>query len=140
MPTSTAGRVEQVFALTTAAAATYSDPSGAFAPLPSTMLAVDLKFNSLLTITFSARGTVQPSMGTVPIVFIKCEIDGNPCEPDSGSVEFLYPQFCCDTRSFTWVVDRAASGRHTIAILWGMGNPTSAVITSRTLLVEASRL
>jgi hypothetical protein len=73
-------------------------------------------------------------------VFIKCEIDGNPCEPDSGSVEFLYPQFCCDTRSFTWIVDRARSGKHTINILWGMGNPTSAVITNRTLLVEAARL
>ncbi len=44
------------------------------------------------------------------------------------------------TRSFTWIVHSAASGNHTISIRWGMGNPTSAVATNRTLLVEAAAL
>lgn len=140
LQTTSAGRVEQVFALTTSGAATFSNPSGAFQSLDS--MTVDLKFDSLLVITFSARGTVQPPTPPatqIPIVFVKCKIDGSPCQPDFNSVEFLYPQFCCDTRSFTWVVHAAKKGIHTLTILWGMGNPTSAVITNRTLVVEAAR-
>ena len=136
--TTDAGRVEQVSASSTSVPATFSNPSGAFQPLDS--MTVDLKHDSLLVITFSARGTVQPSGGpSVPIVFVKCEIDGTPCQPNFNPVEFLYPQFCCDTRSFTWVVHAAGKGNHTVTILWGMGNPTSAIITNRTLVVEAAR-
>jgi hypothetical protein len=100
-----------------------------------------LKFKSALIVTFSARGVVAPPAGTtVPIVFVKCVIDGVPCEPNGNAVEFLYPTFCCDTRSFTWVVHNATSGPHNITIEWGMGNPTSAIITERSLVVEAARL
>jgi hypothetical protein len=137
LQTTSAGAIEQVFASTTSAGATYSNPSGAMEPLQS--MTVNLRVNSLLTITFSARGEVTPSTGTIPIVFVRCEIDGTPCQPNFNSIEFLYPQFCCDARSFTWVVHAAGKGRHAITILWGMGNPTSAGIQNRTLLVEAAR-
>jgi hypothetical protein len=136
--TTNAQSVRQVAALTSSDAATYSNPSGAFEPMPSTFLDVDLTSDSLLIISFSARGSVAPSGSQIiPILFVKCEIDGLPCEPDFNAVEFLYPQFCCDTRSFTWAVHEAKKGAHNIAILWGMGNPTLAVISNRTLVVEA---
>ena len=138
LQTTNAARVEQVFASSTSVEATFSNPSGAFQPLDS--MKVNLRFDSLLVITFSARGTVAPSPGPIPIVFVKCQIDGTPCQPNFNPVEFLYPQFCCDTRSFTWVVHAARRGNHTVTILWGMGNPTSTVITNRTLVVEAARL
>lgn len=136
---SVAGAVQQVFALTTSPGATYSDPSGALKPMPSTSLTVKLKSKSLLVITFCARGSVQPSGSQmVPIVFIECKIDGTPCQPDASPVEFLYPQFSSDTRSFTWVVHNVQAGTHTITIHWGMGNPTSANVSNRTLIVEAA--
>jgi hypothetical protein len=136
---SVAGAVQQVFALTISAGATYANPSGALEPMPSTSLTVRLKVSSLLVITFSARGSVQPSGGQmVPIVFIECKIDGTPCQPDTNPVEFLYPQFSSDTRSFTWIVPNVTKGSHTIIIHWGMGNPTSAIVTNRTLIVEAA--
>jgi hypothetical protein len=136
--TTKAGTVGLVLASTTSGAATFSNPSGAFQPLDS--MKVQLKFDSLLVITFSARGSVAPSAGPIPIVFVRCEIDGTPCQPNQNPVEFLYPQFCCDTRSFTWVAHKAGKGNHTVTILWGMGNPTSAVISNRTLVVEAAKL
>jgi len=133
--------VTRVFALTTSDSAIYSNSSGAFELMPSTELTINLRTDSMLVITFSARGSVAPPSDTrIPIVFVKCEIDGIPAEPNFNSVEFLYPQFCCDTRSFTWVVHSAEAGTHTIKILWGMGNPTLAVVTNRTLVVEAARL
>jgi hypothetical protein len=139
--TTSAGAVDQAFAVTTSAAATYSTPSGAFQPLPGSSLSVRLRLPSMLIVTFSARGTVQPPTtgSMVPIVFVKCEIDNAACQPDANSVEFLYPQFCCDVRSFTWIVHSAATGSHTVQIQWGMGNPTSAVVTNRTLAVVAAR-
>ncbi len=136
-----AGQVQQVSVLTTSETATYENQSGAFETMPSTSLTMDLKDDSLLVITFNARGTVRgPTLPAtqIPIVFIKCQIDGTPCQPNFNSVEFLYPQYCCDTRSFTWAVDNAKKGTHNISILWGMGNPTSAFITNRALVVEAA--
>ena len=139
LQTTNTGRVEQVFALTTSQEAVFSNPSGAFQPLES--MTIDLKADSMLVITFSARGVVAPSGGpSIPIVFVKCEIDGgSSCQPNTNAVEFLYPQFCCDTRSFTWIVHAAGKGIHTIAIHWGMGNPTFAIITNRAVVVEAAR-
>lgn len=140
--TTSAGAVHQAFAVTTSAAATYATPSGAFQALPGSSLNLRLRLPSMLIVTFSARGTVQPPTtgSMVPIVFVKCEIDNAPCQPDANPVEFLYPQFCCDARSFTWVVHSAAKGAHTIQILWGMGNATSAVVSNRTLAIEAAQL
>jgi hypothetical protein len=141
LKTTSALGVGQVFASTISVpAAIYSNPSGGFQTLQS--IPVDLKLRSMLVITFSARGVVQPpkGQGWPPIVLVKCEIDSTPCQPNSNSVDFLYPQFCCDTRSFTWVVHAAEKGTHHVTILWGMGNPTSATITNRTLVVEAARL
>ena len=137
-PTTNAGAVKRVSVLTTSDGATYTNPSGAFEPLPGTALTVTTTGGDrLLVISFNARGTVAPSSSAaIPIVFVKCEIDGTPCEPNFNSVEFLYPQFCCDTRSFTWAVHGPAKGSHTITILWGMGNPTMAVVSNRTLVVE----
>lgn len=134
-----AGQLMQVFTLTTSNEAIYSDPSGALVPMPSTFLNVNVQSAGLLTISFSARGTVQPSGSQlIPIVFIECRIDSQACQPDSNTVEFLYPQFCCDTRSFEWVAQNVSPGSHTVEILWGMGNPTSAVVTNRSLIVEAA--
>jgi hypothetical protein len=141
MSTTSASEVVQVFALTESAAATYSNPSGAFEPMPATALKMKLKFPSLLVISFCARGAVMPSGSSIiPFVFIKCEIDGSPCDPNANPIEFLYPQFCCDSRSFTWVVPKVKAGTHTVAVQWGMGNPTMAILTQRTLIVQAAKL
>jgi hypothetical protein len=136
-----AGAVEQTFALTTSAAATYNTASGAMQPMPGTSLNFTLKNSSMLIVTFSARGTVAPptSGSMVPIVFIGCDIDGTPCQPNTNTVEFLYPQYCCDSRSFTWIVHAATAGPHAVHINWGMGNPTSAHLSNRTLAIEAAR-
>jgi len=139
--TTAAGPVEQAFAVTTSATATYTFPP-AMQPMPATFLNISLKFPSMLIVTFSARGDVAgPTSGhMIPIVFIKCEIDAAPCQPNFNTVEFLYPEYCCDTRSFTWIVHSAAAGAHTVRILWGMGNPTAAYVTNRTLAIQAARL
>jgi hypothetical protein len=134
-----AGHAAQVFTLATSDEAIYSDPSGGFQPMPGTSLNLQMQAPGLVTISFSARGTVQPSGSQiVPIVFIECQIDGQACQPDSNSVEFLFPQFCCDTRSFHWVAENVSPGSHVVAILWGMGNPTSAVVSNRSLIVETT--
>ncbi len=131
----------QVFTFTTSQAATYSSPGGALEPLPSTSLTFSVAKPSFLTISFSARGSVAASGSQIiPIVIVACQIDGQPCQPDTNAVEFLYPQFCCDTRSFQFVASSVAAGSHTIQILWGMENPTSAVVTNRSLIVQAVRL
>jgi hypothetical protein len=140
MSTANAGEAVQVFALTESAPATYSNSSGAFEPMPDTALKMKLKSASLLVVTFCARGTVMPSAGPIPFVFIKCEIDGSPCHPNFNPIEFHFPQYCCDSRSFTWVVPRVKAGAHTVAVKWGMGNPTMAVLSQRTLVVQASRI
>jgi hypothetical protein len=142
MTTTIAKAVDQVVALTTSAPASYSDPSGAFAAIPDTSVTFDLKLTSLLVVTFAGRGAAakKPGQTTTPIVFVKCELDGTPCEPDANHVEFLLPPFCCDTRSFTWVARRVAPGSHKIAMFWGMGNPGTATLTNRSLIVEAARL
>jgi hypothetical protein len=133
------GQLDQLFTLTTSNPATYSTASGAMQPMPDTQLNFQVDSLSVVTISFSARGSVQPSGSQlIPIVFIGCNIDGQPCQPDSNSVEFLYPQFCCDTRAFQWVAQNVATGSHQVQIVWGMGNPTSAVVTNRTLIVQAA--
>lgn len=138
-PQDPSGHLAQVFSLATSAPATYSNPSGALQPMPGTSLDVDVQSPGFLTISFSARGTVQPSGSQIiPIVFVECQIDGRACEPDGNSVEFLYPQFCCDTRSFHWLAENVSAGSHVVQILWGMGNPTSAVVTQRSLIVETA--
>jgi hypothetical protein len=136
--TTNAVGVRRVAVLTRSETVDYTKSSGAFEAMPSTSLTVRTRGrDDLLVITFSARGSVTPSgSAIIPFVFIKCDIDGTPCEPDFNSVVFLYPQFCCDTRSFTWAVRGPAKGTHTIGIRWGMGNPTAAHVSNRTLVVE----
>ena len=132
-----AAQMAQVYTLTASSPATYSNPSGALEPMPSTSLTFQALAQGLITISFSARGSVAPSGSqSIPIVFIECHIDSQACQPDTNTVEFLYPQFCCDTRSFHWVAQNLSAGSHTVEILWGMGNPTSAVVTNRSLIVE----
>jgi hypothetical protein len=136
-----AGQPAQLFTLTTSSPATYSNPSGALELMPSTSLTFQSQATGFLTVSFSARGSVAPSGSQIiPIVFMECHIDGQACQPDTNTVEFLYPQFCCDTRSFHWVAHNVSAGSHTVDILWGMGNPTSAVVTNRSLIVEAATL
>lgn len=133
------GQLAQVFTLTTSNAATYSTASGMLEPMPDTTMDFQVDSPGFLTISFSARGSVQPSGSQIiPIVFIECHIDGQPCAPDTNTVEFLYPQYCCDTRSFHWVAPNIPAGSHEVQILWGMGNPTSAVVTNRSLIVQAA--
>lgn len=134
-----AENVKQVFTFTTSAAATFSNATGALEPIPSTSLVVSTQAPGLLTISFSARGSVEPSGSQIiPIVMLACRIDGQDCQPDSNTVEFLYPQFCCDTRSFQWVAKNVPAGLHTVELFWGMGNPTMAIMTNRTLIVETA--
>jgi hypothetical protein len=142
MTTTIAKTVAQVAALTTSAAAQYTDPQGLFMAMPGTSVTFDVKVGSLLVVTFSARGAVgkKPGQTTTPIVFIKCLLDGTSCQPDVNPVEFLFPPFCCDSRSFTWVARKVGAGSHTIAIQWGMGNPGTATVTNRSLIVEAAQL
>ena len=67
---------------------------------------------------------------------IDCDVDGTPCAPDGNGVQFLYPAFCCDTRSFTWVIS-AGMGAHTVNIKWTTLNNGSSLIQNRTLAVLA---
>jgi hypothetical protein len=131
--TSASGSV-QIFALTTSDGASCTNPPGPCGALVS--LPIDVKANSLLTITFSARGLVSPSSTQTVEVAINCDVDGNPCEPDANGVEFLYPTFCCDARSFTWI-SPAGKGAHTVRISWTTQNSGTASIQNRTLHVEA---
>lgn len=142
MAVARAGAVEQVFTLTSSDSETYANPSGALEPMPGTELDFTLRVSSLLVITFCARGSVQPSGSQmIPMAFIQCHLDGSPCEPDgSGPLEFHFPQYCCDTRSFSWVAPKVSAGSHTVTMLWGLGNPTSFVIERRSLIVQAARL
>jgi len=73
-------------------------------------------------------------------VFVRCEVDSAPCQPNGNDVVFLLPEFCCDARTFTWVFLKAPKGKHTVNVLWGMGNPTAAHFTLRSLVVQASTL
>jgi len=134
-----AGQLAHIFTLTTSSPATYSTPSGALELMPSTSLIFQSQAPGFLTVSFSARGSVAPSGGqSIPIVFIECHIDGQACQTDGSTVEFLYPEFCCDTRSFHWVAQNVSAGSHTVDILWGMGNPTAAIVTNRSLIVETA--
>lgn len=139
LQTNVSGPIVQVASVTTSDPATFNNPSGAFTAMPETSLNLDLPSASTVVIHFSARGSVEPSGSQIiPIVFIRCQIDSQPCEPDTNSVEFLYPQFCCDTRAFAWVNNHVPAGPHQVSILWGMGNPTMAVVTNRALIAEIS--
>jgi hypothetical protein len=142
MTTTFAKTVAQVAALTTSTGAQYTDPQGTFVAMPDTSVTFDVKAGSLLVITFSARGVVgkKPGQTSTPIVFIKCLLDGTPCQPDANPIEFMFPPVCCDSRSFTWVARRVGPGSHTIAIQWGMGNPGTAVVSQRSLIVEAAQI
>ncbi len=127
----------RVFALSRSDGIEYRLPSGAYTPMPGTSLQISLDNPASVVVSFAARGTVAPPAGsTIPIVFVRCEVDGVPCPP--GATEFLLPTFCCDTRSFSWTTPVLGAGTHTIAMSWGMGNPTAAVVASRTLVVQAA--
>jgi hypothetical protein len=138
-PQTQGGQLAEAFTLTTSSPATYLNPSGALEVMPTTSLTFQSRTPGFVTISFSARGSVAASGSqSIPIVFIECQIDGQACQPDTNPVEFLYPQFCCDTRSFRWVAQNVSAGSHTVDILWGMGNPTSAIVTNRSLIVETA--
>lgn len=139
LPTTTeAGRTEQTFATTTSIPAECVNPPGPCGALVS--LPIDLDRDSLLVITFSARGVVfQPTPATVE-TGVDCYIDGTPCQPNFNGVQFLYPKFCCDARSFTWVVHAASKGPHTVTINWTTLNTGSSLIQNRSLVVQAARI
>src|ERR671919_639343 len=82
-----------------------------------------------MTSSHTRHRVMVPAQPGHPDRIHRCDIDGTPCQPDGNPVEFLYPQFCCDTRSFHWVAQNVPAGSHTVEILWGMGNPTSASVT-----------
>jgi hypothetical protein len=136
--TTSAGSTRQTFVTTTSASATCVNPPGPCGALVS--LPIDLRFTSLLTITFSARGVVSQPTTAVVETQLSCDIDGTPCQPDTNSVEFLYPNFCCDTRSFTWVVHSASTGPHTVTISWTTANTGTSLISNRSLVVQAALL
>jgi hypothetical protein len=137
--TSSAGPTKQTFVRVASTGVSCVNPPGPCGALIT--LRVDLKQQSLLTITFSARGTVnQPTSAIVGTEFA-CTIDGIPCEPDGGTgIDVLYPKFCCDARSFTWAVQTATAGTHTVRIAWTTQNQGTSFIQNRTLVVQAAQL
>jgi hypothetical protein len=136
--TATAKGVEQVFTFTSSATID-SNPSGASEVADS--LDIDLKKDSLLIISYSVRASLTPRTSTqIPMVFVRCEVDSTPCPPNGNDIVWLIPEFCCDARTFTWVFPMAAKGPHSVRILWGMGNPTAAHFTLRSLVVQAARV
>ncbi len=132
-----AGATIQTFAADTSASASCVNPPGPCGALLS--LPIDLNERSLLTITFSARGTVSQPTTAIVQTQITCDVDGTPCKPDGNGVQFLYPPFCCDTRSFTWI-GRANQGSHKVTITWATLNQGTSFLTNRTLVVEAAKL
>ncbi len=134
--TTSAGATERTFATTTSAGASCVNPPGPCGALVS--LPIDLKRSSLLTITFGARGTVSQPTTAIVETALNCDLDGTPCQPDSNSVEFLYPNFCCDARSFTWVVHSASAGPHTVTISWTTLNTGTSLVQNRSLVVQAA--
>ena len=123
------------FALATSVGASCVNPPGPCGTLMS--LPIDLKADSLLTITFTARGVVQQPSAAIVETAIECEFDGKPCDPDgSGGLVFLYPAFCCDTRSFMWIAS-ASKGTHTVNIKWTTDTNGTSNIQNRTLNVLA---
>jgi hypothetical protein len=102
-------------------------------------LPIDLKSDSLLTITLSARGVVSQPTTAIVETTVTCTVDGTPCEPYGNGVQFLYPAFCCDTRSFTWA-QRASKGAHTVTISWTTNNQGTSFVQNRTLVVQAAKL
>jgi len=131
--------VDQVFTFTSSDTIDYTNPSGASQVADT--LDIDLKKDSLLLVSYSVRASLTPPTSTqVPMVFVKCQVDGAPCAPDNNDIVWLIPEFCCDARTFTWVFPKATKGKHAVSILWGMGNPTAAHFTLRSLVVQAARV
>jgi len=132
-----AGTTKQTFVSATSESASCVNPPGPCGPLMSR--SISLKQNSLLTITFSARGTVSQPTTAIVQTEVRCEVDGAPCKPDINGVQFLYPPFCCDARSFTWV-KRASQGPHTVTMTWTTLNQGTSHVQNRTLVVQAAKL
>ncbi len=131
--------VDQVFTFTSSDTIDYTNTSGASQVADT--LDIDLKKDSLLLISYSVRASLTPRTSTqVPMVFVRCQVDGTPCEPDNNDIVWLIPEFCCDARTFTWIFPKATKGKHAVSILWGMGNPTAAHFTLRSLVVQAARV
>lgn len=137
--TGVAAAVDQVFTFTSSTTIDYTNPSGASEVADS--IAIDLHKDSLLLISYSVRADVSPRTATqVPMVFVRCQVDSAPCPPNGNDIVWLLPEFCCDARTFNWVFPKATKGKHDVTILWGMGNPTAAHFTLRSLIVQAARL
>jgi hypothetical protein len=81
----------------------------------------------------------QPTAAVVE-TGLTCDIDGTPCQPNFNGVQFLYPNFCCDARSFTWVVHSATNGPHTVTISWTTLNTGTSFVQNRSLVVQAARI
>jgi hypothetical protein len=91
-----------------------------YARFPATELPFELREDSLLTVAFSAEGSVTPTDNTatlMPPLLLQCRLDGKPCAPgdNESQIQFKFspvrPQvLCCDSRAFTWVVPRASKG------------------------------
>lgn len=137
--TVSAEAVDQVFTFTSSGTIDYTNPSGASQVADS--MDIDLKKESALLISYSVRASLTPRTSTqIPMVFVRCEVDSSPCPPNVNDIVWLIPEFCCDARAFTWVFPSASRGKHAVSILWGMGNPTAAHFTQRSLVVQAARL
>lgn len=121
-----------------------------YEPFQATELRFELREDSLLTITFSAEGFVWPKDPTVPLMpplLLQCRLDDKPCAPgdNESHIQFKFPplrvqMLCCDTRAFTWVVQRVSKGPHTV-VMWGqIRNPElaeTAQIGDWSLVIEA---
>jgi hypothetical protein len=144
-----AGTIEQVFALTNSDSAEIVSP-GHKAPLPETILSIHLHAPSLLIISFDARVfglTSQTGKTNGPFLALNCSIDGHDCEPNTNSIEHSAPPGSGHGQSFTWIAHSVAAGSHTVEILATGINFGSLpnliekiVVTNRTLTVLAARL
>lgn len=131
------GKPVSVTALTLESGAEYTNPTGAFEPVPSTSLAVGLKKTGAFVITFSAQGQVGTGGA---LMTIQCRIDGVPCPPtvNAGSVRYAFPTGTdvSDSRTFTWVAHQVATGPHIVSIHWNVSDGATGIVRERTLVVQ----
>ena len=144
-----AGKVEQVFALTNTDPVTIVPP-GNPTPLPGTTITLHLDVSSLLVISFDARvfgltSTVGKTYG--PFLALQCQVDGVFCAPNANSIEQYALPGLGHGQSFTWVVHHAKAGNHAVEIIatginfgFAPGLIEEIVVTNRTLVVLAARI
>ena len=146
--TTSAGRIEQVFALTNSDSVTLVPPGLFQVPLAGTTLNIHLNQPSLLVISFDARVfglTSETGKANGPFLALNCNVDGQHTPPNTNSIEHYSIAGFGHAQSFAWVAHSVTAGPHTVDILATGINFGSLpnlieeiVITNRTLVVLAA--